>query len=295
MSEPRDSFVEANRLRLRLRTWGEPGAYPPLLLLHGFQEHANAWDWLAPRLAAAGHHVVAWDARGHGDSEWIGRGGYYHFADYVADVAFVVRHLGGRVSLVGHSMGGNVAILYTGAEPERVAALAVIEGLGPPDSPPDAAPRRHAGWIADLERLATTADRERRGQTLDEAAAKLRRFFPLTEEISLHLARHGTRPTGEDGLVAWKWDPLHATRSPQPYWASQARTFWTRVACPVLYLEGSRSYLSAEKFAIDERLAALRATRITIEGAAHHPHLEQPEQTARVLLDFFARTIPAAR
>ena len=66
-----------------------------LALLHGFQEHAHAWDRTAPLLAASGRHVVAWDARGHGDSEWIGRGGYYHFADYVADVAFVVRHLGG--------------------------------------------------------------------------------------------------------------------------------------------------------------------------------------------------------
>src|SRR5690606_2235621 len=134
MSAPRDLFVEANRLRLHLLEWGKPSDRPPLLLLHGFQEHAHAWDWLAPLLADAGHHVFAWDARGHGDSEWVGRGGYYHFADYVADVAFVVRHLGGRVSIVGHSMGGNVALLYTGTEPERVQAVAVIEGLGPPDS-----------------------------------------------------------------------------------------------------------------------------------------------------------------
>lgn len=299
MSGPRDLFVEANRLRLHLLEWGTAGERPTVLLLHGFQEHAHAWDRLAPLLAAAGHHVVAWDARGHGDSEWIGRGGYYHFADYVADAAFVVRHLGGRVAIIGHSMGGNVSLLYTGSEPERVVALAVIEGLGPPDSPPDAAPRRHAGWIADLER--TAGNGERRGQTLDEAAAKLRRFFPLTEEISLHLARHGTRPTGQDGqggmngLVAWKWDPLHLTRSPQPYFVAQARTFWARIACPVLYVEGSRSYLSAEKFDIEERIATLQAERVTIDGAAHHPHLERPEDTARVLLDFLARAASAAR
>lgn len=292
MSEPRDTFVEANRLRLRLREWGRPGPEPPVLLLHGFQEHARAWDWLAPLLADAGRHVVAWDARGHGDSEWIGRGGYYHFADYVADLAFVVRHLGGRVALVGHSMGGNVSLLYTGTEPERVAALCVIEGLGPPDSPPDVAPRRHAGWIADLQKVEAA---ERRGQTLAEAAAKLRRFFPLTDAIALHLAEHGTRPTGEDGLVAWKWDPLHATRSPQPFYVAQARTFWARIACPVLYLEGSTSYLSAEKFDVADRLDLLRAERATIAGAAHHPHLEQPAATARVLLDFLGRSTPGAR
>src|SRR5262249_2804968 len=110
-----------------------------------------------------------------------------------------------------------------------------------------------------------------------------------TEEISLHLARHGTRPIDGSDLVAWKWDPLHTTRSPQPFHVAQARLFWARIACPVLYLEGSRSYLSAEKFDIDDRLARLRAERATIAGAAHHPHLEQPEATARVLLDFLAR------
>jgi pimeloyl-ACP methyl ester carboxylesterase len=286
MPAPRDVFLTANGLRLHLLEWGEPGQRPPILLLHGFQEHAHAWDWLAPLLVAAGHHVLALDLRGHGDSEWVGRGGYYHFPDYVADVAFVVRQLGGRVTLVGHSMGGNVALLYCGSEPERVASLALIEGLGPPDSPPDSAPKRFAGWIRDLER---TPARERRGRPLADAAERLRRFFPLTEEISLHLARHGTRPTGDDGLVTWKWDPLHATRSPQPFYVSQARTFWERIACPVLYLEGSRSYLSAAALEIEERVTALRAERVTIDDAAHHAHLEQPAATARALLGFLDR------
>jgi pimeloyl-ACP methyl ester carboxylesterase len=286
MAEPRDLTLEANRLRLHLLEWGERATTPPVLLLHGFQEHAHAWDWIAPKLAAAGHHVFALDARGHGDSEWIGRGGYYHFPDYVADVAAVVRQLGGRVALVGHSMGGNVALLYAGTEPERVANLALIEGLGPPDSPADAAPKRFAGWVRDLERSAV---REPRGRPLEDAAARLRRFFPLTEEIARHLALHGTRPTGDDGLRVWKWDPLHATRAPQPFYVAQARTFWERITCPVLYLEGSRSYLSAAALEIEERVSALRAARVTIEGAAHHPHLEQPDATARALLQFLAR------
>jgi pimeloyl-ACP methyl ester carboxylesterase len=286
MAAPRDVFLEANRLRLHLLEWGERGSGPPVLLLHGFQEHAHAWDWLAPKLAGAGHHVFALDARGHGDSEWIGRGGYYHFPDYVADVAAVVRQIGGRISLVGHSMGGNVALLYSGTEPERVATLALIEGLGPPDSPPGGAPKRFAAWVRDLER---TSARQRRGRPLEEAAARLRHFFPLTEEISLHLARHGTRPTGDDGRVIWKWDPLHITRSPQPFYVAQARTFWERITCPVLYLEGSRSFLSADALEVAERVKALGAERVTIEGAAHHPHLEQPDATARALLEFLAR------
>lgn len=284
MSEPRERFVEANRLRHHLLEWGD-GAGVPLLLVHGFQEHAHAWDWIAPRLAAAGHRVFALDWRGHGDSEWIGRGGYYHFADYVADLAAVVRRLGGRVSLVGHSMGGNAALLYTGTEPERVARVAVIEGLGPPDSPPEVAPERFAGWIEDLGRAAAAV---RTPLSLDEAAARLQRHFPLGDEVARHLALHGTRPTAANGLRTWKFDPLHSTRAPQPFYVAQARAFWARITCPVLYVEGSRSFLSSAALEIDERVRTLGAGRERIEGAAHHPHLEQPEATARVLLGFLA-------
>src|SRR5262249_53812789 len=72
---PRPRFIVANRLRHHLLEWSERG--PALLLLHGFLEHAHTWDLVAPQLAAAGHHVFALDWRGHGDSEWVGSGGYY--------------------------------------------------------------------------------------------------------------------------------------------------------------------------------------------------------------------------
>src|SRR5690606_11887164 len=149
MTQPRDLFLEANRLRLHLLEWDGGGRGRPVLLLHGFQEHAHAWDRTAPLLAATGLRVLALDMRGHGDSEWIGRDGYYHFADYVADLAAIVRQLGGRVTLVGHSMGGNAAILYAGTEPERVGGLVVIEGTGPPGATFDVAPELFAGWIED--------------------------------------------------------------------------------------------------------------------------------------------------
>jgi alpha-beta hydrolase superfamily lysophospholipase len=71
---PTDRFVEANRLRHHLLEWS--GSGPTVLLLHGFLEHAHAWDFVAPRIAAAGYRVMALDWRGHGDTEWVGRGGY---------------------------------------------------------------------------------------------------------------------------------------------------------------------------------------------------------------------------
>src|SRR5215813_6168542 len=118
---PHDRFIEANRLRHHLLEWGDGTSL--VLLLHGFLEHAHAWHLIGPALVAAGYHVYALDWRGHGDSEWVGAGGYYHFADYTADLAFVVRALGGRAVLIGHSMGASAALIYAGTEPERVPAL----------------------------------------------------------------------------------------------------------------------------------------------------------------------------
>jgi pimeloyl-ACP methyl ester carboxylesterase len=277
-----DRFLTANRLKLHLLEWGDAGRV--VLLLHGFLEHAHVWDWVAPRLAAGGYHVYALDWRGHGDSQWIGAGGYYHFIDYVADLAGVVRALADRVILVAHSMGGGAGVLYAGTEPERVEALVSIEGLGVPDSDASTAPDRAVGWLQDLERVAA---RERRPVSLTTAAARLRERSPhLSQAAALHLVEHGTKDV--DGKRLWKFDPLHQTRSPQPMSAAQARAFWQRVSCPVLYVEGSESWLRLPASDVAERLTTLHAGRVTIAGAGHHPHLEQPEELARVLLDFFA-------
>jgi pimeloyl-ACP methyl ester carboxylesterase len=280
MIEPRDRFVMANRLRHHLLEWGDAGDV--VLLLHGFLEHAHVWDWVAPRLAEAGCHVFALDWRGHGDSDWIGAGGYYHFADYVADLWGVVRAVGGTAALVGHSMGGGAAILYAGTEPERVTALVSIEGIGVPDSKPEKAPERFATWLRDMEDVAT---RTRSPLTLDAAVERIRARFPrFSSDVARHMGWWGTRE--QDGRRVWKFDPLHQTRAPQPTSAAQARAFCRRVACPVLYVGGTESGSWLPDDDLSERLTALRARRITIEGAGHHPHLERPEVLSRVVIDF---------
>lgn len=280
MITPRDHFIVANRLTHHLVEWEGDG--PVVILLHGFLEHARVWDWVAPRMAAAGHRVLALDWRGHGDTQWVGAGGYYHFADYVADLDGVVCALGGRALLVAHSMGGNAAALYAGAEPARVGALALIEGVGPPDEDFTEAPARYAGWFADLRGAGMRPGPVR---NLEDAVARLdERYTRLSPEAIAHLARSGTRAT--EGGLTWKFDPLHRTRSPQPFYIEQARAFWRRVQCPVLYVAGDESLLRLPDDDLDDRLATLRAQRATIAGSGHHPHLEQPEALADVLIGF---------
>ena len=282
MSEPGERTLTANRLRLHLLEWGAGDRV--VLLLHGFLEHAHAWDLVAPRLAQSGLHVFALDWRGHGDSEWVGAGGYYHFFDYIADLSALVPQLAERVTLVGHSMGGGAAVLYAGTEPERLAALVSIEGLGVPNGDPGESPARVVGWLDDLRRH---ENRRRAPFALDTAVARMRERFPtLPADAARQLVLHNSFASGAERQ--WKFDPLHQTRSPHPILVTQARAFWQRVACPVLYVEGSESFLRGGYDDLDERLAVLKARRALIDGAGHHPHLEQPEALARVLLDFLA-------
>jgi pimeloyl-ACP methyl ester carboxylesterase len=146
----------------------------------------------------------------------------------------------------------------------------------------ETAPERFGLWVDDLERLARRA---RPSVTLEEAAARLAERFPrFPHAVVRHMAEHGTREEG--GTRVWKFDPLHQTRSPQPFTVAQARAFWRRVACPVLYVEGEESELRLDEEDAAARLEALRARRIAVAGAGHHPHLEQPEAFAEVLRAF---------
>jgi pimeloyl-ACP methyl ester carboxylesterase len=283
MTAGRDRFITANRLKLHLLEWG--AGERVVLLLHGFLEHAHVWDWVAPLLADAGHHVYALDWRGHGDSEWIGNGGYYHFIDYVADLAELVPQIAERVALVAHSMGGGAAVLYAGTVPERLRALVTIEGLGAPNLDPGTAPERVVGWLHDMQRV---AHRPSSSVAFAAAVERLRERFPrFSESVARHLVEHGTRDAG--GARVWKFDPLHQTRAPLPMPVAYARSFWRRVSCPALYIEGAASHLRLPAEDVNERLAALHAERVSIADAGHHPHLEQPAALAGVLNDFFGR------
>jgi pimeloyl-ACP methyl ester carboxylesterase len=116
--------IDVRGLSLRLR---ERGAGSLCTLVHGWLDHAGSFDRLAPLLPG---RTVAYDQRGHGDSSWAGAGAFYHFVDYVADLDGLVGALDaqGPIRLVGHSMGGAVALFYAALRPERVAHLTLLDG-----------------------------------------------------------------------------------------------------------------------------------------------------------------------
>lgn len=261
--------------------WDGPGE-TTFVLVHGFTDLGAGWCELGPRLAAHGH-VIAPDLRGHGDSDRVRGGGYYHFFDYVADLDDVIRQLARpRVVLVGHSMGGSVAGYLAGARPERIARLVLIEGLGPPDQIGGAGPTRTAMWIDAWHKALAAAPRPI--PSLEDAARRLRRNDELLDEpLAQRLAELGTRAV--PGGYAWKHDPVHQTLGPYPFRLDVARAHWERVACPVLIVDGARSKLNlpeAERAA--RRASFARHRHLVIEDAGHAVQRHQPARLAEAIL-----------
>ncbi len=266
--------------------WGVDASHThTVCLVHGFLDLAWSWAPVVDAGLAQAFHVVACDVRGHGDSARAGAGGYYHFMDYVADLASLVLQLGrDRVSLVGHSMGGSVVSYYAGAHPERVHRLALLEGLGPPEDPTPP-PERLRAWI---DSWRDHSVRSQRGHaTLDDAAKRLLSHDALlSPELARQIALKGTR-RGEDGRWYFKHDPLHATRGPYPFRTDVAESLWNRVTCPVLLVEGAESTFRHAEAEARRRQSAFRDVRsVTLPGAGHMMQRHQPQALAQALLEF---------
>jgi pimeloyl-ACP methyl ester carboxylesterase len=282
---PAHREVLANGLRHHLLEW-DGGGRTTLLCLHGFLDLAWGFAPIAPSLAAAGYHVVAPDLRGHGDTDRVGAGGYYYFADYLHDVADLVDALArDRVALVGHSMGGAIALLYAGAFPERPAGVVAMESIHLQERAGESLPRRAAEWVQAVRRARLRGQRAL--PTIEACAERLRQFDPRCPlDLALFLAERGTLPV--PGGRAFKHDPVHVTRGPYPFRLDQWKAYWSASACPVLLLDAEHSETPPPPD-LDSRLACFRdARRAVVRDAGHMMIRHQPEEVARLALEFLA-------
>ena len=163
----RTRAIESFGVRLNLLEWGDPEAQP-VVLTHGMWDHARSFAVLAPLLARR-FRVVAVDARGHGDSGWAAA---YTWLVDVLDIVNVLRLLGRRAHLIGHSKGGGQATDAARAAPDLVMRLVNIDGFGPPALPDGDQPTavRCAAFLDGGEGCASLGARMRPWTTWSNAA-----------------------------------------------------------------------------------------------------------------------------
>ena len=284
-TEPTSLFFESHRLRLHYWDYGTADK-PPLILVHGGLDHARSWDWVASQLVDR-YHVYALDLRGHGDSEWA-TGGSYTVGAHVLDLSALCETIGTPLTLIGHSLGGVIALNYAGAFPANVTKLVAIEGMGPPPthhSQRDPYPDRLRRWI---DKMRDVEQRERRSyKDLESAVARMREANPhLSEERAKHLTVYGSNRMA-DGSYTWKFDPYVRPWPPYGFDGAQASESHKRIECPVLLFRGLESWASdPEK---DGRAKALRTYRlVNVPNAGHWLHHDQLEIFLRETLAFLA-------
>jgi pimeloyl-ACP methyl ester carboxylesterase len=279
-------FVEIRGLRYHVRRWPREGA-PKLFLLHGWMDVSASFQFMVDALRGD-WDVYAPDWRGYGLTD-RGRSDCYWFADYIADLDRLLEAIESdqAVNLVGHSLGGNVACMYAGIRPQRVARLVNLEGFGLAPTRPEQAPRRYARWLDELHE----PPRLRPYKDFGELAARLAQGNRrLTAERAQFLAQHWGRDAGEPGVVL-RGDPAHKIVNPVLWRYEEVRACWQQVTAPVLWVDASESdtlrRLGLTEAQHAERRSAFPNLRYaTVKDAGHMLHHDQPEKVAGLIEEF---------
>ena len=289
-SGPTSQTFISQRLRLNYVDWAKGQTSkdkPPLVLVHGGRDHARSWDWTAEALSDE-YHVFAMDHRGHGDSDWVSDGNY-SAGDMVYDLAQLVHQLGvGPVRIIAHSMGGNVALRYTGMFPDMVTKLVAIEGLGPSPKWRDKQretpyPQRQREWIE--KKRKASGRTPRKYESIEAAYARMiEENSYLTEAQARHLTIHGVN-RNEDGTYSWKFDP-HLNVWPVEDIADDfLEATWSAITCPTLLMYGTDSWASNPE--TDGRIKHFNTAEvIEFEKAGHWLHHDQFDRFISVVREF---------
>ena len=276
-------------VRYHLREWGEPGQ-PKVFLLHGWCDASISFQFTVDALRHE-WHVIAPDWRGFGRSGW-NPGGAYWIPDYLADLDRLLElespHEAARI--VGHSLGGNVALLYAGVRPERVAQLVAVEAYGRGDSAAGNAPEQLRGWLDQIKRpLHFRAHPDLRAFTRAMRFANPR----LSETRAAFLAEHLT-VRDENGRVCLSADPAHRHVNPVLYRREEAEACWRRISAQVLAVIQNDPAWRYSRDVDDVTWRNMQACfacydERRIDDCGHNIHHDQPERLAACIEAFLLR------
>jgi len=279
--------IKVRGLDYNLREWGKDGARP-ILFLHGTQDSSVTFQFVVEHLQGD-WLVIAPDWRGHGRSQWVTQGYWFH--EFVADLAAIMDTLfpGRAVPLVGHSLGGNIAGIYAGLRPQRLSHLISLDGFGPLTSLVPVDIRQI------LSRLLSIAESPREHASyasVEAMAARLVRGNPrLSEGKAAFLAQNSSAEDGSGGR-RWLFDPSHQMSLPSIHTIAEWGHIWSGITAPVLWVASQDRRPAAAvnvEGEMERRAAMLPGVRWhVLAGTDHNLHHDEPARVAELVERFIA-------
>jgi len=290
MKPSRSEHLIIRGLRYHIRHWGAEDA-PSIFMLHGWMDVSASFQFIVDELQRD-WRVIAPDWRGFGLSGAAPNGNYW-YPDYLADLDAVLRHYSAQkpARIVGHSLGGNVAMIYAGVQPQRVAKIVNLEGFGLQGATPEQAPQRYAEWLREEVEPPQMRDYPSR----EQVAARLMKNNPrLSRSKAEFLSAYWAAPN-EDGRWRILGDPAHKRVNPVLYRIEEVLACWSRISAPVLWVEADHPHFlrwmddkSAARAEVERRVSVIpQVTRATVNNAGHMLHHDQPKDIAGLIEAFF--------
>ena len=291
-------WVPLRGCRYHVRQWGNPqGGGTPLVLAHGWMDVAASYQFMVDALDSdfvQQRPIIAFDWRGYGLTESPPTDSYW-LPDYLGDLDALLDHFypGQAIDLVGHSMGGNLVMMYSGARPERIRRLVNLEGFGLAATKAAQAPGRMGQWLDQIKA-------QREGQNALKpyadaagvAARLMKTNHRLPQDKAHWLAQHWAQESA-DGQWRILGDSAHKVTNPYLYKVEEALAMYQRITAPVLAVEASDDSLSQwwkgsyTRDQYHERLQSVPQVRIeVIDHAGHMLHHDQPDILAQLVASF---------
>ena len=281
-----DAKIERKEVRLPIRgidycvyEWGDSSA-PTLIYLHGWADMGATFQFVVDALEKD-WFIVAPDWRGFGRTQTMADN--YWFPDYLADLHALLQHYSPNTpaTLVGHSMGANIAALYAGSFAERIARLINVEGFGLPDKDPAEAPLRYRAWIESLDSGLTFSSYADFGAL----ARRIKKQSPRLSDAAAHFIAREWGVADADGRIQLRADRRHKQPNAVLYRRAEAEACWRAIRAEILLVSGDSGPFSLELDAVDVLPFPKHETRV-IEGSGHRVHFDAPKRLAAIIESF---------
>ncbi len=278
--EPMHFWSGSAGLRLAGDSWGDPNG-PLILLQHGGGQTRHAWKGTGELLGAAGYCVVAFDARGHGDSDWA-PDGVYDQDVMVQDLCCVVSALGNRRPvLVGASMGGGTSLVAIGEEHVDATALVLV----------DIAPHIEKAGVGNIQ--AFMSQKPEGFNSLEEVAEAIGKYQPQRQRPRTLDGLAKNVRLGADGKYHWHWDPRFRTgRFDLEQRQKRLEACAVSLSLPTLLVRGGLSDLLSELGAQEFLKSCLHSEYVNVANAAHMVAGDRNDVFGNAVIEFLSRVVP---